>query len=362
MDQLRQSDTKRLLDFVRDCYAIRDSEPLTDFPGKLVKELSKLIPSLHTTYNELCLEKNEAFNIGSNPESSSPEVSILLQQFMHEHSPLLHYARTGDGSAIRISDFQSRRQFHATGLYGVFYRQYDVEDDLCIGVSAEPFRSITIAWHGDRQFTDRDRCMANLVRPFIAQAWQNARLLREMQSQLQLLEDGLEGAALGVIALDSEGRVHLITALARQYLAEYFGATKNLDRILPEELLRWVRCQYAQLNQNDLPPVRLPLAVQKGSNRLTVRMLSGENANLLLLEETTTSRNVAARAGLCLSPRESEVLACAAQGKTNNEIAVILGMSPQTAKKHMEHILHKLRVDNRTAAAALALQSLSRNK
>jgi DNA-binding CsgD family transcriptional regulator len=37
-------------------------------------------------------------------------------------------------------------------------------------------------------------------------------------------------------------------------------------------------------------------------------------------------------------------------------------VSPQTAKKHMEHILHKLRAQNRTAAAAIALQSLSRDK
>jgi hypothetical protein len=282
MDRLRKSDTKRFLDFVRDCYAIRDPEPLINFPCKLVKALSRLIPSLHITYNEFCLETHEAVNFGSTPESSSPEVNILLQQFMHEHLPLLRYMRTGDGSAIRISDFQSRRQFHATGLYSGFYRQYDVEDDLCIGVSAEPCRSITIAWHGDRQFTDRDHCIANLIRPYVIQAWQNARLFGEVHSQQQLLEDGLKGAALGVIACDSDGRVRLITALARQYLAEYFGVTKELDRQLPQELLRWVRCQYAQLNKNDLPPVRLSLPVQKGKNRLTVRMLSSGGAILLL--------------------------------------------------------------------------------
>jgi len=241
MDQLRQSDTKRLLDFVRDCCAIRDFEPFESFPGKLVKALSKLIPSLHTTYNELCLETNEAFNIGSKPESSSPQVSILLQRFMHEHSSLLYYVHTGDGSATRISDFQSRRQFHDTGLYAGFYRQYDVEDDLCIGVSAEPCRSITIAWHGDRQFTDRERCMADLVRPFLAQAWQNARLLSGMQSQLQLLQQSLDGAALGVISCDAEGRVRMITALARRYLANYFDCANNLDRQFPQQLLAWAQ-------------------------------------------------------------------------------------------------------------------------
>jgi len=47
---------------------------------------------------------------------------------------------------------------------------------------------------------------------------------------------------------------------------------------------------------------------------------------------------------------------------TRGEIAAILGVSLHTVKKHMEHILHKLGVRTRTAAAAIALQSLSRNR
>ena len=362
MDQLRQSDTKRLLDFVRDCYVIRDSEPLTDFPGRLVKALLRFIPSIHATYNEVCTETFESYNTESTAENLAPNVSKLLGQHMNEHASLVYYMQTGDGQATRISDFLSRRQFHDTGLYSDFYRDYHIEDDLCFGIFVRPTLSIGIVWHGDRRFTERERSMANLIRPHVVQAWQNARLLSEVHSQRQLLEDGLKGAALGVIACDSEGRVRLITALARQYLAEYFGVSKGLDRQLPQELLRWVRCQNAQLNGKDVPPVRLPLAVRKGENRLTVRILSSAGANLLLLEETTSARNAAALAEFCLSRRESEVLAWVAQGKTNGEIAAILSMSPQTAKKHMEHILHKLRAENRTAAAAIALQSLSRDK
>jgi DNA-binding CsgD family transcriptional regulator len=361
MDQLRQSDTKRLLDFVSDCYAIRESEPPTDFPRKLVKALLRLIPSIHATYNEVCTEKFESYNTESTAESFVPDVSKLLGQHMNEHPSLAYYMQTGDGRATRISDFLSRRQFHDTGLYHDFYRDCHIEDDLCFGIFVRPTLSIGIVWHGDSRFTERERCMANLIRPHVVQAWQNARLLSELHSELQMLEDGLEGTALGVIACDWEGRVHLITALARQYLAEYFGATKNLDRQLPQELLRFVRCQHAQLNKIDLPPVRLPLYVQKGDNRLAVRMLSSAGANLLLLDETTSARNAAARARRCLSQRESEVLSWAAQGKTNGEIATILGMSPQTAKKHMEHILHKLGVPNRAAAAALAPQALARD-
>ncbi len=53
--------------------------------------------------------------------------------------------------------------------------------------------------------------------------------------------------------------------------------------------------------------------------------------------------------------REAEVLVWIAQGKGNYEIGVILSAQTRTICKHVEHILNKLNVENRTAAAAIAL-------
>ncbi|HEY2681489.1 MAG TPA: helix-turn-helix transcriptional regulator [Candidatus Udaeobacter sp.] len=65
---------------------------------------------------------------------------------------------------------------------------------------------------------------------------------------------------------------------------------------------------------------------------------------------------------LGLTPRETEVLICIAQGKTNYEIGVILSASTGTICKHVEHILCKLAVKNRTAAAAIAFAALAKAK
>jgi DNA-binding CsgD family transcriptional regulator len=46
------------------------------------------------------------------------------------------------------------------------------------------------------------------------------------------------------------------------------------------------------------------------------------------------------------------------QGKTNRDIGTILGMSPRTANKHLEHVFDKLGVETRTAAATLATARL----
>jgi len=48
-----------------------------------------------------------------------------------------------------------------------------------------------------------------------------------------------------------------------------------------------------------------------------------------------------------------------AKGKTNRDVGEILGMSPRTVNKHLEHVFEKLGVETRAAAAALASRELS---
>jgi len=67
-------------------------------------------------------------------------------------------------------------------------------------------------------------------------------------------------------------------------------------------------------------------------------------------------------ASLGLTARETEVLTWIAQGKTNYEIGVILSACTGTICKHVERILCKLRVKNRTSAAAIAFAALAKGK
>ena len=62
---------------------------------------------------------------------------------------------------------------------------------------------------------------------------------------------------------------------------------------------------------------------------------------------------------LGLTPRVAETLLWLTQGKTNAEIAVILGNSESTVKKHVLDIFEKLGVETRTAASLRALEVLS---
>ncbi len=57
-----------------------------------------------------------------------------------------------------------------------------------------------------------------------------------------------------------------------------------------------------------------------------------------------------------LSPREREVLQLVTQGQTNREIAQNLTVSVSTVKIHVEHILAKMGVSDRTQAAVRAIE------
>jgi DNA-binding NarL/FixJ family response regulator len=62
---------------------------------------------------------------------------------------------------------------------------------------------------------------------------------------------------------------------------------------------------------------------------------------------------------LNLTPRVAETLLWIAQGKTNGEIATILGIAEGTVKKHVLEIFSALGVETRTAASLRALEILS---
>jgi DNA-binding NarL/FixJ family response regulator len=62
---------------------------------------------------------------------------------------------------------------------------------------------------------------------------------------------------------------------------------------------------------------------------------------------------------LGLTPRAAEALLWLAQGKTNSDIATILGITESTVKKHVQEIFEKLGVETRGAATVRALEVLN---
>ncbi|MEO8426849.1 MAG: response regulator transcription factor [Verrucomicrobiota bacterium] len=62
---------------------------------------------------------------------------------------------------------------------------------------------------------------------------------------------------------------------------------------------------------------------------------------------------------LGLTPRAAEALLWLAQGKTNSDIATILGITESTVKKHVQEMFDKLGVETRGAATVRAFEVLN---
>ncbi|RKP47690.1 response regulator transcription factor [Pararobbsia silviterrae] len=99
------------------------------------------------------------------------------------------------------------------------------------------------------------------------------------------------------------------------------------------------------------------LKVRTAKTNLIFRRLVGDARGITLLVslQSTVPDPAVLQANFALTGREADVLYWIAYGKTNRDIADIIGMSPRTVDKHLEHIFAKLGVETRTAAASIAL-------
>ncbi|HKQ39284.1 MAG TPA: response regulator transcription factor [Verrucomicrobiae bacterium] len=84
-----------------------------------------------------------------------------------------------------------------------------------------------------------------------------------------------------------------------------------------------------------------------------------EQATMAKVELTPNFESAAPLESLGLTPREAEVLLWIAQGKSNADIATILGCAANTIKVHIARIFEKIGVENRNAASLRALEVLA---
>ncbi|MBK7900867.1 MAG: response regulator transcription factor [Azonexus sp.] len=183
----------------------------------------------------------------------------------------------------------------------------------------------------------------------IAAHMASARQMRQARSAL----DAFGQATVAVRAGDR--RIVWQTPLARRLLTAYFG---NPETVAPDELLAWIAAALKARGEGR-EPAQLLLAQDSRRLLASFHDQSGEEEWLVVLREENDGAAVETLiAAFRLTQREAEVLYWVVQGKTSKDIGDILGSSPRTVNKHLEHVFEKLGVETRTAAANLALGKL----
>jgi DNA-binding NarL/FixJ family response regulator len=181
----------------------------------------------------------------------------------------------------------------------------------------------------------------------------NARLTQSARAALDV-------SGRFLLAVDRQGKVMWATPQAQKLLSDSLGASASSDEmVLPEALQHWLDqapagrsgSKSATASFPDHPELRLHYIGNAGPNEFLLRL--AKDAGSALPTEFSTE--------LGLTTREGEVLSWLSKGKTNRDIAQILGLSPRTVDKHLEQIYAKLGVENRTAAAAIAANATKRD-
>ena len=177
---------------------------------------------------------------------------------------------------------------------------------------------------------------AQEVKVRLATHVRNARAVR-------MARESIDIGGLGVLMVDARQRIAWQSPQAVRWFTDFFGGQSA------EEPMRWLHA--GGLAEDEAVPI------DKGGQTLAAKRVGtvGLGEVMWLLSVRKSDAPAPSRlASAALTPREVEVLSWVSKGKTNRDVAEILGMSPRTVNKHLEHVFEKLGVETRSAAAALA--------
>ena len=176
----------------------------------------------------------------------------------------------------------------------------------------------------------------------------NARLTQSARAALDV-------SGRYLLAVSRQGKIMWATPQAQKLLSDNLAAGSDDEVALPPPMLEWLeQAQKGKAGSKataDDEQLRLQYMGKLGPNEFLLR----------LAKDTSTNLPAEFSSELGLTTREGEVLSWLSKGKTNRDIAQILGLSPRTVDKHLEQIYAKLGVENRTAAAAVATSTRRRN-
>jgi DNA-binding response OmpR family regulator len=179
----------------------------------------------------------------------------------------------------------------------------------------------------------------------------NARLTQSARAALDV-------SGRFLLAVSRQGKIMWATPQAQKLLSDNLPAGDEL--VLPPRMLQWL--EQAQKGKAGSKTQAMASFPDNEQLRLQYMGKLGPNEFLLrLAKESGAIMPAEFSSELGLTTREGEVLSWLSKGKTNRDIAQILGLSPRTVDKHLEQIYAKLGVENRTAAAAIAANASRRN-
>lgn len=282
----------------------------------------------------------------------------IFATFLSEHPSMPAFQRR-DPEPVRLTDQVTMGKYRRTALYCEVYRPFGVLYQMGAMPPGEALKNTALTLHrrhGD--FTEEDRTILGLLGNHFAQAYSNALAWSRQARHRDLLKQSLSSQNQDTVLLNKKGQPRHLSSRCQGWLANYFPP-KLAGEALPEPVRQWIqksRTVRQQLGSVSRVP---PLKVTRPEGSLELRWLAHPDGDeLLIFIEKQSLFSPDALKPLGISARQAEVLHWMAEGKTDEEIGLILSVSAHTAHKHVQNVFKKLGVSNR-ATAVLRLCELS---
>lgn len=351
IEDLTRAQLERAMHVVGELERLRD---VRDYPRAVVELVRTLIPCDHAAYNAVELRSRRA-TLVVDPTDCIWDGGAETFARLGEQNPMLaHVARTGDHSALVLSDFITRRALHRTELYGYVYRRIPMEYQLAMGLRPprgaldRPIEVVGLSLGRERRdFSQGEARLLEVLQPHFSSTLER---LHELALLRATIAADPNHSSRWVLLVDSDGTVAWASPAAAQGLGVASGAP------LPPALRRWVSAERDRRGRS----ANGAATVMADGLPLRARLVRDAYPELDALHLSPLPEHVSAEAlrSLGLTRRQADVLELALTGHTAPQIAEALSLSRRTVEKHFEGIYGRLGVANRMQAVVATMRAI----
>jgi DNA-binding CsgD family transcriptional regulator len=167
----------------------------------------------------------------SEKRMSSQTVQLFESRIL-EHPFTRYFMEGRELSALKMSDFFTMNQFKNSQFYGGIFGHLGVDSVLSVPVAGARSTAAMSVCRRNRDFTERDRLMLNLLRPHFNRAWRNAALATERRAAQAkpLLAYGLTPRETEITHWMSQGKMNPEIAIILDMSVR--TVEKHMERVL----------------------------------------------------------------------------------------------------------------------------------
>jgi len=280
------------------------------------------------------------------------EYDVRSLSLIHEDPTYTNRLRLTMDGAAQPRDFAAPGEFEKTRHFNQVWRPMGIRQMLRFSNPGVLGIGFIIVRNTSRPFSGDEIDMAEVIGRQM-----DAAILKLMQKHNGKVPLGGQHVPMHTgswLVCSAEGSILRSPPASRDHYRLCLGRNASLKK-LPGD---WISVFISRVNGGPPEPKEFILPGRAITAHIAPIIGSPGEFSVFFVERQLEEDPLTPLVKLGLTYREAEVMHWMIEGKTNPEIATIMGISTLTAKKHVENIRTKFNVSNRTAAVVYAMEQV----